>query len=51
MRNRHDMRGGDAMDVRLRPDEPHRHVREIVWSWRPDAGAKFAGDDPADDGG
>jgi hypothetical protein len=24
---------------------------EIVWSWRPDAGAKFAGDDPVDDGG
>jgi|EndMetStandDraft_5_1072996.scaffolds.fasta_scaffold435295_1 hypothetical protein len=24
---------------------------EIVWSWRPDAGAKLARDDLADDGG
>jgi hypothetical protein len=23
---------------------------EVVWSWRPWAGAKFAGDDPASDG-
>jgi len=24
---------------------------EVVWFWRPDAGAKFAGDDPVNDGG
>ena len=24
---------------------------EDVWSWHPDAGVKFAGDDPASDGG
>ena len=24
---------------------------EVAWSWRPDAGAKFAGDDPVNDGG
>jgi hypothetical protein len=39
------------MGVTMPPDERHRRAREIVWSWRPDAGAKFAGDDPADDGG
>ncbi len=24
---------------------------EVVWSWRPDAGAKACGSDPQDDGG
>src|SRR3569833_1524636 len=34
-RDRHDTRGGDAVDVEMQPGERHRHGREIVWSWRP----------------
>jgi hypothetical protein len=29
---RHDTRGGDAVDVKMLPDERHRCGREIVWS-------------------
>jgi hypothetical protein len=55
-RDRHDTRGGDAVDVTALAgvifcaDEQGGYGREIVWSWRPDAGAKFA-DQSADDGG
>jgi hypothetical protein len=41
----------DAMDVLAARDERGRRVREIVWSRSPDAGIKFTGDDPANDGG
>jgi hypothetical protein len=34
-----------------RMDERRSLGRESVWSWRPDAGAKSAGDDFAGDGG
>ena len=34
------------------PDEGMRRADgEVVWSCPPDAGVKFAGDDPASDGG
>ena len=44
-RDRHDTRGGDAMDAAFRSmfshaDERHGADGEIVWSWRPGAGAK-----------
>jgi hypothetical protein len=55
-RDRHDTRGGDAMAAFVLQRSLLRRRtawrgREGVWSWRPDAGAKSAGDDPADDGG
>jgi hypothetical protein len=52
--SRHAGRGAMAADVPQRSLLRRRTVlcgREGVWSWRPDAGAKSAGDDPADDGG
>src|ERR1700760_236126 len=55
-RDRHGTRGGDAVGVSgcsviSSCGRTTRCDGEIVWSWRPDAGAKFAGDDPVDDGG
>ena len=55
-RDRHDTRGGDAVGREraqhsLYADERSLADGEIAWSWRPDAGAKFRGDDPVDDGG
>jgi hypothetical protein len=47
-RGRHDARGGDAMDVtalasvNFCADEQGGCGREVVWSWRPGAGAKSA---------
>jgi hypothetical protein len=51
LRDRHEReagcggRFGDALTSDTNADG------EVVWFWRPDAGAKFAGSDPADDGG
>jgi hypothetical protein len=41
----------DAMDVSMGKDEAIDADGEIVWSRSPDAGVKFAGDEPAGDGG
>ena len=40
------------MDALAAPDErwPKADGKD-AWSWHPDAGVKFAGDDPAGDGG
>jgi hypothetical protein len=37
--DRRDTWGGDAMDVTARETNVARADGEIVWSWRPDAGA------------
>ena len=55
-RDRHDTRGRDAMAKRCRSVLNARgrtasRGREVVWSWRRDAGAKLSGDDPDGDGG
>jgi hypothetical protein len=41
-RDRHDARGGDAVDVTALTDERRMsRTSEVVWSWRAHAGAKF----------
>ena len=40
--DRHDTWGGDAMDVAARETNVAKADGEVVWSWRPKAGAKFA---------
>jgi hypothetical protein len=41
----------DAVDAAVSLDERTGADGEGVWSWRPDAGAKVVGHDPANDGG
>jgi hypothetical protein len=45
LRDRHDRWVRDAMDVIARETNVAGADGEVVWSWRPDAGVKFAGDD------
>ena len=40
--DRHDTWGGDAMDAAARETNVAKADGEVVWSWRPKAGAKFA---------
>ena len=40
--DRHDTWGGDAMDAAVRETNVAKADGEVVWSWRPKAGAKFA---------
>jgi hypothetical protein len=42
LRGRHGRGRRDAVDVSMQRDERHRADGEIVWSWRRDAGVKFA---------
>jgi hypothetical protein len=52
--SRHARRGGDGREVLQRVSARGRTAvrgREVVWSWRRDAGAKLSGDDPGGDGG
>ena len=40
--DRHDTWGGDAMDAAARETNVAKADGEVVWSWRPKAGAKLA---------
>jgi hypothetical protein len=51
LRDRHGRWARDAMDAAMCETNALPADGEVVWSWRPDAGVKFAGDDPANDGG
>src|ERR1700756_1748838 len=46
LRDRHECWARDAMDARACATSAAIADDEIVWSWRPWAGAKQAGDDP-----
>jgi hypothetical protein len=50
LRDRHECWARDAMDAKARATSAAEADGQVVWSWRPWAGAKFAGDDPAGDG-
>jgi len=45
LRDRHERRKRDAMDAAARATSAAEADGEVVWSWRPWAGVKFANDD------